>query len=128
MKLVKLNPDCIRDILICVESLKFGETIEFLDIINALEEYDTDEVLYHIQQCEYNNFFTKTNHFAQSLNGRIYDLTPKAHEFLANIRSDNLWRKTKSAASKIGSVALPVLQQIASNVVEGAVKSYFGLS
>ena len=109
---MKLNPDCIRDILICVESLKFGETIEFLDIINTLEEYDTDEVLYHIQQCEYNNFFTKTNHFAQSSNGRIYDLTPKAHEFL----------------SKIGSVALPVLQQIASNVVEGAVKSYFGLS
>ena len=92
------------------------------------KQESVQEVLYHIQQCEYNNFFTKTNHFAQSLNGRIYDLTPKAHEFLANIRSDNLWRKTKSAASKIGSVALPVLQQIASNVVEGAVKSYFGLS
>lgn len=117
---MKLNPDCIRDILLCVEAVEFDEPIEFSEIVEKLDKYEVEEVLYHINQCEYNNFFTKINHFAQSYNGRIFDLTPKAHEFLANIRSDNVWNKIKEKALKAGSIALPVLQKVAAGVIESA--------
>lgn len=121
---MRLNPDCIRDILLCVEAVEFDEPIKFSDIVDKLDKYETEEVLYHINQCEYNHFFTKINHFVQSYNGMIFDLTPKAHEFLANIRSDTIWKKTKSTAAKVGSFALPALQQIAATIVEGAIKGF----
>lgn len=48
----------------------------------------------------------------------IGDLTPAGHEFLANIRQDTNWNKIKKRALKIGSLALPILQKIATKFIE----------
>lgn len=136
---MKLNPDCIREILIAVESQTgYHKSTCFSNVIQSCS-FPMETVLYHIDQCEMSGFFTEIGHFGTGIpinarvldNGcydlKIYDLSPKGHEFLANIRSDNIWSKTKNAASKIGSFALPALQQIASNLIETAIKAHFGL-
>lgn len=121
---MRLNPDCVRDILLCVESADFDEATQFSSIVSALNKYSENEVIYHINQCDYNGFFTKVRRYESGRQGIILDLTPKAHEFLANIRSDTIWNKTKSSAAKVGSFALPALQQIAATIVEGAIKGF----
>lgn len=135
---MKLNPDCIREILFAVESQTgYHKATCFSKVIQSCS-FPIETVLYHINQCEMSGFFTRVEHLHGVPinmpvldNGcydlRIYDLSPKGHEFLANIRSDNIWSKTKNAASKIGSFALPALQQIASNLIETAIKTHFGL-
>ena len=49
----------------------------------------------------------------------IRDLSPKAHEFLANIRNDNNYKNIiEIAAKKIGSTTLSVIQQVASIYIQ----------
>ncbi len=129
---MRLNPDCVRDILLCLEE----ETAPYTEIAYDKEDFQTrharlaaynvDEVEYHISQCNQNGFFCD---YEQSITGRwaILDITPKAHEFLANIREDTVWAGVKSIAKKVGSGSLDCLMQIASNVVTELIKAQFGI-
>lgn len=124
---MKLNPDCIRDILLTVEdNTSFGEFLEFEDSSNYkyLSSYTNDEVLYHIKQCELSGLLTKVSWF---LGGSclIHDLSPYGHEFLANIRSNTNWNKTKEITKKVGTTSLNAIIQIASNVISELIKGQF---
>ena len=50
------------------------------------------------------------------------------NQFLANIREDTIWSKTKTVAAKIGSKSLDTLIQISSNVITALIKAEFGLT
>lgn len=122
---MKLNPDCIRDILITIE-----ENVGFMDAIEIGEEnytqcellksYSYNEIGYHINQCSLSGFFTQT---IASLDGSfiIMDLSPKAHDFLANIRSESNWKKIKEKATNVGSFSLNILSQIAVNYISSKI-------
>lgn len=114
---MKLNPDCIRDILLWVESntgyLKEID-IQKRKMVNGFEQYSVDEFFYHLKQCANYRFIEFQDRMSMF---RIIDLTPSGHEFIANIRENNNWAKVKSASYKIGSVALPVLQALASDTI-----------
>ena len=50
---MKLNPDCIRDILLYVElnsDLRHFISISPSNLPTELEKYSSDEVMYHIKQ------------------------------------------------------------------------------
>lgn len=119
---MKLNPDCIRDILLCVEEKGFDKSIQFSEIIASLNQYEEETILYHIRQCDCNKFFTKVSYYECGKVGIIFDLTPKAHEFLANIRSDTMWSKIKDKALKFGDISLPILQQAAAILIKDFIK------
>lgn len=124
---MKLNPDCIRDILLVVEeNTSYSTAMEFSSDtqFNELKHYSTEEILYHIKQCELSGLLTRVDWF---LGGGclIHDLSPKGHEFLANIRSDNIWNKTKETAKNVGSYSLDTLTKIAINVVSSIIKNQF---
>ena len=53
------------------------------------------------------------------------DLTPKGHEFLANIRNDTFFNKVKDIAKELCVESLPGLQQIALNAAMVVIKSHF---
>ncbi len=111
---MKLNPDCVRDILFYVEdNTGYHKFVEINKIVEALEpKYDSDTIRYHVKQCELNFFFTTITYYLGG-NGSIQDLSPKAHEFIANIRNDNNWHKIKEKAKSVGSFSLNALSQIA---------------
>ena len=122
---MRLNPDCIRDILLATE--KFTDIKKVMVYSNNpsdfdIEGYTPNEVLYHIQQCDYSGLII-CSRFNQGF--IIKDLTPTGHEFLANIRTNTNWNKTKEISKKIGSNSLNTLFQIASNVVSELLKNQF---
>lgn len=121
---MKLNPDCIRHILLTVEENTGINSLMRYPLdegeYELLTPYSYEEVYYHIKQCELSGFLTEVNWF---LGGEclISDLTPHGHEFIANIRSDNNWSKTKETAKKVGSFSLDALTKIAVSVVTAAI-------
>lgn len=127
---MKLNPDCIRDILLVVESLQNvnhyyrfnSETIPFL-----LPNYSMTEVIYHLRQCELNGLLLNPSHTMNYEEYTVSDLTPKGHKFLANIRESKIWNGVKEIAGKVGSSSLDAITQIASNVIAELIKAQFGL-
>ncbi|MDE1523310.1 DUF2513 domain-containing protein [Ligilactobacillus salivarius] len=126
---MKLNPDCIRDILLVVEDKSsFSNAVWFEDLksSNLVEKYDLETIFYHIRQAFEAGFLLDVKNFAGG-NFYIKDLSPKGHEFLANIRKDNNWSKTKEIANKVGSFSLKTLTTIASNVVTSSINHHLGL-
>lgn len=142
---MKLNPDCIRDILFTVEE-KTSPSSQFvykpsekyinrflLDdeceeepqvIHERLKSYTDEEILYHINQCELSGFFTDVNQCTGYL-FFIQDLSPLGHQFLADIRSDTNWNKTKDIAKKVGSFSLNTLKDISVKVVSDVISKSF---
>ncbi|MCM1480823.1 MAG: DUF2513 domain-containing protein, partial [Muribaculaceae bacterium] len=58
---MKLNPDCIRDILLTVESTsEYAVTVQYnvSEEFPKLLQYSEDEFLYHVNQCKLCGFFT----------------------------------------------------------------------
>ena len=116
---MKLNPECVRAILLTVEEItepnvfaRFGKDINHENLSN----YPYQEVLYHLRQCDYSGLFIKAS-FYYGGECTVLDLSPKGHEFLSNIRSDKNWNTIKERAKSIGSFGLDVLSQIASQVI-----------
>ncbi len=126
---MKLNPDCVRDILLAVEEgcdIGRGVSIPGPNY-SRLQPYNESEVLYHVRQCDLSGFLyqAKTDLLGTYT---IRDLTPAGHEFLANIRKDTIWSGVKDVAGKVGATSLNAIVQIASNVVAQMIKHQFGLT
>lgn len=118
---MKLNHDCIRGILFEVEeNTDYSNHFSFPCESDRLSKYDDDTVLYHIRQCDLSGMFTKVHYF---LGGGclIIDLTPSGHNYIAQIRSDNNWNKTKEIAKKAGVFTLDGLKTIAVGVASEAI-------
>lgn len=117
---MKLNPDCVRDILIAIEERSgYYKTVDFREIINSVD-YSEDETLYHIRQCEMSGLIVGVKRMLRN-NGIIKDLSPEGHEFLANIRSESNWSNIKKKAMEIGSFSLNALSQIAINYISSKI-------
>lgn len=125
---MKLNPDCIRDILLAVEAIcDTGRYFDSrIDLDKILGNYNVEEIAYHARQCDMAGMFYK---FKRGIDGgwEVADLTPKGHEFLANIRENTIWNNVKAVSSKVGSKSLSAISQIASAVVTEIIKSQLGL-
>lgn len=116
---MKLNPDCIRDILFEVESEVTSTKMCIIDpdeIPLRLNKYSVDEITYHTNQAYLSNLILKPEVF-YDYSITIPDLTPKGHELLNNIRQDTNWNKTKEISKKVGSTSLDAITKIASGVI-----------
>lgn len=118
---MKLNPDCIRDILLEIEQYtSFEKSYTYdprhLPEDSFLSQYDSDTVLYHIRQADQSGLLMGVNwRLFEYVN--IQDLTPAGHEFLSNIRDDSLWRKILQKCSGASlSIIIRFAERIASDV------------
>ena len=127
---MKLNSDCIRDILLMVEDKsgfnRYAEYLKTKCTDERLSKYQHDEIMYHISQCEQAELITGVKFMTKDY-VVISDLTPKGHGFIANIRQDNVWNGVKSIAKKVGSTSLSALISISSNVITELIKAQFGI-
>ncbi len=126
---MKLNSDCIRDILIAIESLEPGSIYTISSLHAALPQYSSIVLNYHcLQLLDAGYISANTIHVSNSALPQIctiLDLTFAGHQFLANVRSDDIWAKTKSLSKKIGSESLHVLAEISSNVITSLLTQQF---
>jgi hypothetical protein len=123
---VKLNPDCIRDILITVENSEFGSHMTLEKLCEKLPNYTRDEIHYCCIKLNEAGMLEVliVQMMRQTMPGikTINDLTFEGHEFLADIKSDNAWNKTKSIAKNIGSFSIHALKDISVGVVSELIK------
>ena len=128
---MKLNPDCIRDILLDIESVSSISNACVYDSDSPpdkLCKYSKEEIGYHARQCSKSNLVDGFRLFGDCETITVSDLTPKGHEFLANIRENKIWNGVKTISEKVGSASLDAITQIASNVITELIKAQFGIS
>ena len=126
---MKLNPDCVRDILLVVEDETTAthkaaypsKPVETLDT-----KYSEEVVLYHVVQCIEAGYFRDAQNCGR-MGFLIPDLSPDGHSFLANVRKDTIWSGVKVIAEKVGANSMTAVTQIASNVISELIKAQFGL-
>lgn len=128
---MKFNPDCVRDILISIESMEYNGVLT-VDMLHEQHPKYTPEVLsYHCLKLYEAGFVDcsviNTTGYRIKQVSRINDLTYNGHQFLAEIRSDNIWNKTKETAKAIGVLSVQSLASIATELVKSAIQSRFGL-
>ena len=88
---MKLNPDCIRDILITVENMNYNSSYTVQQLHDHLPAYSIEELNYHcLQMIDAELLNAKSMNVIGYISPqiwRIFDLTYTGHQFLADIRS-----------------------------------------
>ena len=70
---MKLNPDCIRDILMVVEANSDGQDKKIIHLrssgrcLGLRDRYDMDTISYLLQQCAARNYFIDYKHDSKSI-------------------------------------------------------------
>lgn len=124
---MKLNLDCIRDILLESEKLLPNEYISLNGLLEAIPQYSENDVVYSCLKLDEAGFINATISRADD---QIYlliinDLTFNGHQFLQDISRDDNWFKVKDVAKKVGSLSLSVLTNIASKVTISNIDKFF---
>lgn len=122
---MRLNPDCIRDILFFVEEntsytnfIILSRRLDNLNI-NLKNQYSSDEILYHLILCDEYGYLVLDNSNINDFH--IMRLTTQGHEFLEDIRNNNTWNKVKTKGKEIGSFSLNILSQIVADVLTNSI-------
>lgn len=131
---MKLNPECIRNILIFVEDYSDLHAHAEYPVnpvkdpnFNLFDDFSIGELAYHIRQCELSNLIYGVHFYGNYELITIKDLTPDGHTFLANIRQNENWSKTKEIAGKAGSFGLDILKAISEGVATAYVQQHLNL-
>lgn len=122
---MKLNPDCLRDILLYIEDvtdLDHPLSIDPYDIPDELSSYSKSEIMYHIKQAQLSDLILVSSEYVDG-GCLIRYLLPEGHQFISNIREESNWNKTKNIAKSIGSNSLDAIKQIATGVVTSLIQS-----
>lgn len=116
---MKLDIDCVRDVLLEFEELPFGCHTP-CDFPNSISKYGDNTVEYTLSKLQEGGFITanisKMQDGSPNFLG-IYDITFSGHQFLETIRNNKVWGKTKNVAGKVGCNAFSIITQIASSVI-----------
>lgn len=129
---MKLNPDCIRDVLLYLEGyLEIDldnsnfKMISLNEIIEHFSELYTEEdiwyTVYNLKEIRFiegniNNAGKHKMFFCE-----ISNITWNGHQFLNTIRPKNIWDATKSGAKKIGATSISALNMIATEITKAIV-------
>lgn len=120
---MKLDHDCVRDVLIYIEDKhKMGSFLHLDDFLDAkeLHKYDPDEIKYVLLKLLEAKYI-EASPPAYS-NGILVEfscggLSWDGHQFLENIKDPKIWKKTKKAASKVASASLTILSSLAASIL-----------
>ena len=120
---MKLNYDCIRDILLTIEEIpnrKDELILANFKSYKKLSKYNEDEIQYNALKLLQEEYVTglkiSGNNTTTVL--RLTDLTWSGHELLNDIRSETVFNQTKEKIIKsVGSASLTIFQQLASTIV-----------
>lgn len=146
---MKLNPDCIRDVMLVLEenlSLVTGPKGYYFNsmypssVASILRdrEYALHDVMYSLLQLAESGYIVTSNpNICNRVHGyfdtgKILYITPKGHEFIATISNEDTWKKKTSVVlGKLGSVSLSVIESVAkgfsSAVVDGVIHQVSGI-
>ena len=125
---MRLDPSCVRYVLTYIEeNVGYGNSLRAEKI--PLENFNKDDVIYTADKLAEANFINAD--VSYNIYGEPYilinSLTWSGHEFLDNIRDDNVWKNTKNIISKFSSVSLTLVSNIASQVISAMIKNQLNI-
>lgn len=134
---MKLNHDCVRDVLLFVEEEQrpgiFLHLNDFISIQDKntstkkhLSLYDAETIKYTLMKLHETGYL-KDN--PSIISGRLVEystgaLTWEGHKFLDTIRDPKIWKTTKTVASHLESVSITLISNIASSVLENYIQRF----
>lgn len=133
---MKLNPDCIRDVLLYLEeNLSYNHetegsiehnTITIHKISKDLHEekgYEIDDINYSVEKLLEIRYIISATELRGSNNSILYcpisDISYNGHMFLGTIRPKSIWEATKNKAKQIGGMSVHSLSIISSAIMQG---------
>ena len=136
---MKLNHDCIRDVMIYIEENCIYEDDDrgnrsihsrvFYEITHdekLSSQYTEDEIRYVIAQLYFEDMVIATM-TPETLNFRqveVDSLSFKGHEFLDNIKDDTVWKKAKKfVGDHLTSTSFSIIANVASKMAIEALAS-----
>lgn len=129
-----LNPDCVRDTMICLANLlkiENGNHFITASAINVARElivvdkkdYTLDDITYTILQLVESNYLKAEINIDYKVNtfyiSPILYITPAGHDFLSAVENNQSWTKTKTVLKSIGCVSLSIINSIAQGFAQG---------
>jgi hypothetical protein len=118
----------VREVLLRVEALDIPPAaklpINGWDQALQVEGYSPEDIDRHLRLLVDGGYLTGK----AAMDGVITaGLSWKGCEFLDSIRNPEVWRRTETAASKVGGVALSVLADMAKAIATSLIKEKLGL-
>lgn len=120
---MKLNYDCVRDVLLYLEdNLSLNKSITFPSDIkeSLLIKYSKDDLLYTVKILLNKKLILGDDNFNYATGiytANIDSLSFDGHSFLDNIRDNQVWSKSKKILSAFKSVSIEIISQVATNVI-----------
>lgn len=120
---MKLNIDCVRDIMLAIEENLGIEEIWYpSDLQEALPSYSMDDLQYSCQKLYEGGFINAIPHFLDKGHyifeiGTIHSLTYKGHEFLETIRPESVYTKLKNGGKSACTKSLELLYELGKSIL-----------
>ncbi len=128
---MKLDYDCLRSLLLKLEDFEnldndlHYQYMTLNDMAEALPEFPKNMIAYTTLKAKEGDLI---NASITNADGCIYactysSLTYDGHQFLDNVRSNNIWNKTKSIAKELGCTSLRSLLSISEKIILAMIQS-----
>lgn len=140
---MRLNYDCVRDVLLVLEELltiEYDEdsesfelnTVDINEVYDSLSDtnYTIEDVLYAVKNLDEADFISASIDYGDGcITDCIIDnITYEGNEFINKIRPIDMWSKIRNGFIKVGSVSLPIISEIATSLTTSFISSRLGLS
>ena len=134
---MKLNPDCIRAVLLEIENsweLRLDdsgnirkESMNLVALNNALPDFDKRDVFYSVLNLQQAGFLDAKIQYAA--NGMVYycsinHMTYAGHQFLDRIRDTKNWSKIKAGLDHVRNYSLDAITALAEGVANAAIAAF----
>lgn len=128
---MKLDYDCLRSLLLKLEDFEnldddlHYQYMTLNDMAEALPKFPKNMIAYTTLKAKEGDLI---NASITNADGCIYactysSLTYDGHQFLDNVRSNNIWNKTKSIAKELGCTSLRSLLSISEKIILAMIQS-----
>ena len=135
---MKLNPDCVRDVLLYLEDkLEYVDRYDTAVQRNKIEinriakdlhtkyGYEENDVNYATELL-LEAHYIKSDKITQGADGAVFrcpinGITWEGHKLLESIRPKSIWEATKQGASKLGIMSVHALSTIAMSVTQAVI-------
>lgn len=133
---MKLNADCIRDVLLELEkSLTYRtndegqiekNVVSLHELDGILIRYPKEEIFYTLTNLEQAGYIRMTVQWSGTglYLCLVNCITFSGHEFLEKIRNDHAWSKIKAGADAVRNYSLDAISAIANGVASAAITAY----
>lgn len=131
---MKLNYECMRDVLIFLEEnltvdcdgeLSFG-LICLDDLYGELSQYSNEDIYYSVFNLKQAEFLSCSPDDEPIY--KIYSIdyiTFKGHEFLSEIRDNDKWKNVKSILGNVKTFSLSAISAVAEGVTSALIAKHF---